>query len=130
MQTDSHVSDIVRELSCPDGFLRRAEKIERIPVATRNFKSIYDWNNVQRLGQLSTHTSLASQEIAMTVYEAGKRGGLACLRNRGRQYFAEIGKKGQHEMRRRHPGMAKKWGKKGGRPRKPGLLEIMGEAKK
>ena len=68
--------------------------------------------------------------MAMTVHEAGKRGGLSCLCNRGRGFFVEIGKKGQLEMRRRHPGMAKKWGKKGGRPRKPSLLEIMGEAKK
>lgn len=68
--------------------------------------------------------------MAMTVYEAGRKGGLACLRNRGTRFFAEIGKKGQQEMRRRHPGMAKKWGRKGGRPRKPSLAVVMGEAGK
>jgi len=54
----------------------------------------------------------------ITVSEAGRRGGLALLGKRGRKHFAEIGKKGQEEMRKRYPEMASKWGKKGGRPRK------------
>ena len=62
--------------------------------------------------------------------EAGRKGGLSCLRNRGRGFFAEIGTRGQLEMRRKHPGMAAAWGKRGGRPRKPTLDQIMGEARK
>ena len=54
----------------------------------------------------------------MTVEEAGRKGGLALLSKRGKKHFAEIGKKGQELMKKRYPGMASTWGKKGGRPRK------------
>ena len=57
-------------------------------------------------------------EKVMTVNEAGKRGGLSLLAKRGNNHFAEIGKKGQETLRKRYPGMASEWGKKGGRPRK------------
>ena len=57
----------------------------------------------------------------MTVREAGRRGGLAVLKNRGRAFFVEIGHKGQAEMRSRYPNMAAEWGKKGGRPRKKNI---------
>ena len=55
---------------------------------------------------------------SVTVAEAGRIGGLAVLKNRGRNFFVEIGKKGQEEMKKRFPGMASEWGKRGGRPRK------------
>jgi len=64
----------------------------------------------------------------ISVGEAGKRGGLACLRNKGHAFFVEIGKKGQLAMRQKYPGMASQWGRKGGRPRKPKLNEIVGQA--
>ena len=54
----------------------------------------------------------------MTIKEAGRKGGLALLSKRGKKHFAEIGKKGQEAIRKRYPGMASTWGKKGGRPRK------------
>ena len=54
----------------------------------------------------------------ISVNEAGRRGGLALLGKRGRQHFVEIGRKGQERLRKRYPGMATAWGKKGGRPRK------------
>ena len=57
----------------------------------------------------------------ITVSEAGRKGGLALLRKRGKKHFVEIGKKGQEEMKKRYPGMASEWGKKGGRPRKNNL---------
>ncbi len=63
----------------------------------------------------------------VTVNEAGKKGGLMVLRKHGRGFFVEIGKRGQATMRGRYPGMAKEWGRRGGRPRKPTLAEIMGE---
>lgn len=63
----------------------------------------------------------------LTVREAGHRGGLAVLRNRGRQFFIEIGMKGQVIMRQKYPNMASKWGKLGGRPKKLTLEQIVGE---
>ena len=57
-------------------------------------------------------------EESITVAEAGRKGGLALLSRRGKKHFAEIGKKGQRIMKKRYPGMASTWGKKGGRPRK------------
>lgn len=61
--------------------------------------------------------------MAITVEEAGRRGGLSCLRNRGRSFFVEIGKKGQVALRRKYPNMASEWGKMGGRPKKPKFNE-------
>ena len=60
-------------------------------------------------------------EKSITVAEAGRRGGLALLGKRGTKHFAEIGRKGQAVMKKRYPGMASTWGKKGGRPRKNNL---------
>ncbi len=54
----------------------------------------------------------------ITVVEAGRKGGLALLSKRGKKHFVEIGKQGQEIMKKRYPGMASEWGKKGGRPRK------------
>lgn len=68
--------------------------------------------------------------MTLTVAEAGRRGGLRLRQSRGRDHFVIIGKKGQEAMRRNHPGMAREWGKLGGRPRKPRLDEIMGEDRK
>lgn len=42
----------------------------------------------------------------------------------------EIGRKGQQTMRDKYANMASEWGKKGGRPRKPKLEEIMGQGGK
>jgi len=59
--------------------------------------------------------------MSITVNEAGKKGGLSVLRNRGRQFFTKIGKQGNLAMRHKYPNMASEWGKLGGRPRKPKL---------
>ena len=59
--------------------------------------------------------------LGISVNEAGKKGGLALLAKRGNKHFAEIGKKGQEILRKRYPGTASEWGKKGGRPRKKNL---------
>jgi hypothetical protein len=58
---------------------------------------------------------------SVTVKEAGRKGGLTVLSKRGTKHFAEIGKKGQEIMKKRYPGMASTWGKKGGRPRKDSI---------
>jgi len=68
--------------------------------------------------------------MSITVNEAGRRGGLTVFRHRGRQFFTEIGKKGQRAMRARYPNMASRWGKLGGRPKKPKLEEVMGNGSK
>jgi general stress protein YciG len=63
----------------------------------------------------------------LSVTEAGRRGGQTVFRKRGREFYRQIGAKGQQKMRERHPNMASQWGKLGGRPRKPSLNEIVGE---
>lgn len=68
--------------------------------------------------------------MGITVNEAGRRGGLSLLAKKGKEFYVEIGRRGQSVMRARYPNMAKEWGKKGGRPRKSNLEEIMREAKK
>jgi len=65
--------------------------------------------------------------MSISVSQAGRKGGLAVLQQRGREFFVRIGKKGQLTMRKKYPNMAKTWGKLGGRPRKPTLKEIMRE---
>jgi hypothetical protein len=68
--------------------------------------------------------------MSISVTEAGRKGGLTVLNKRGHSFYSGIGKKGQAVMRRKYPAMATKWGRLGGRPRKPNLAEIVGEAKK
>lgn len=65
--------------------------------------------------------------MSITVKEAGKRGGLALLRRRGREHFAEMGKRGQESMREKYPHMAQQWGRLGGRPKKPRLGKLAEE---
>lgn len=66
--------------------------------------------------------------MVLTVVEAGRLGGQAVSRKRGREFYRRIGQQGQAALRQKHPGMARTWGSMGGRPRKPTLAEIMGEA--
>jgi len=68
--------------------------------------------------------------MSISVTEAGRKGGLTVLNRRGHSFYSEIGKKGQIVMRRKYPGMAAKWGRLGGRPRKLTLNEIVGEKSK
>lgn len=65
----------------------------------------------------------------LTVRQAGRLGGLAVLKKHGRQFYVEIGKKGQQTTRARYLDMAREWGKLGGRPRKP-TIDEMGEGSK
>jgi len=64
--------------------------------------------------------------MGITVNEAGRRGGLGVLTKYGRDYYMRLGRKGQLAMRRKYPSMAGRWGKLGGRPKKPRLEEITG----
>ncbi len=65
--------------------------------------------------------------MAITVIEAGRKGGFAVFERRGRQFLVEIGKRGQKAMREKYPSMASEWGKRGGRPKKLPLSQIVGE---
>jgi general stress protein YciG len=65
--------------------------------------------------------------MSITVVEAGRKGGLTVLNKRGREFFSEIGRKGQQVMRAKYPSMASVWGKQGGRPKKFNLDINMGE---
>lgn len=64
--------------------------------------------------------------MGISVNEAGRRGGLACLQKKGRSFFREIGKKGNARMKAKYPNLASEWGKLGGRPRKLKLEEVTG----
>ena len=66
----------------------------------------------------NTAASFRVERRMITVNEAGRRGGLACLRNKGNDFFVEIGRKGQQAMREKYPNFASQWGKLGGRPKK------------
>lgn len=60
----------------------------------------------------------------ITVIEAGRRGGLTVFAKRGSSWFAQIGAQGQRILRAKYPGMAREWGKRGGRPKKPTLSDL------
>lgn len=59
--------------------------------------------------------------MGISVEEAGKKGGLTTLNLKGSVFFSTIGRKGQKALRYKYPGMASKWGKLGGRPKKSTL---------
>jgi len=61
----------------------------------------------------------------ITASEAGRRGGLATLKNQGREYFKKIGKKGGNRTAELYHDLLNEFGKKGGRPRRPALTEYM-----
>jgi general stress protein YciG len=63
----------------------------------------------------------------ITVQEAGRRGGQATLQNQGRNYFQKIGRKGGKRTAELYQELLREFGKKGGRPRRPVLNELMGE---
>ena len=67
--------------------------------------------------------------MSMSVNEAGRQGGLVVLNKYGKEFFAEIGRKGQKSLRKRYPNMASEWGRRGGRPKKLPLYDV-GETKK
>ncbi len=55
---------------------------------------------------------MGEHQSGLSVRQAGRRGGLALLQRRGRQFFREIGCKGQAALRTKYPGMAREWGKR------------------
>lgn len=109
MQGRCAIDDPARRRGCPKSSPDRADRARHILLAKQ---------------------TSSGDTAMMTVRDAGRKGGLSCLRNHGRGFFAEIGRKGQSVMRARHPDKAREWGRLGGRPRKPTLEDIMGAARK
>lgn len=68
--------------------------------------------------------------MEISVREAGRRGGLANLQKFGSQYFVRIGKLGGLRTKALHGHRYAEWGKRGGRPKKINLTEIMGQGDK
>ena len=62
--------------------------------------------------------------MPISVIEAGRKGGLRTLTRLGREFYAHIGRQGQYAMRRKHPSMAREWGRLGGRPKKNNLDDM------
>jgi hypothetical protein len=81
---------------------------------------------VRHMEKAKANKNWSTTGSAITVVEAGRRGGLTLLARRGRSWFAQIGSKGQQVLRNKYPGMAREWGKWGGRPRKPNLPGLRG----
>jgi len=64
----------------------------------------------------------------MTVTEAGRRGGIATRDHYGgSRYFRRIGRKGGKRTAELYGKLLKKFGLKGGRPKRPALTQRMGE---
>jgi len=63
----------------------------------------------------------------VTVQEAGRLGGRATLDNQGAEFFKRIGKKGGQRTKELYGDLLAEFGKRGGRPPRPGLQESPGE---
>jgi len=63
----------------------------------------------------------------VSAKEAGRRGGLATLRNKGPEFFKTIGKKGGQRTAKLYSQLLKEFGKAGGRPRCPTIDAPGGE---
>jgi len=72
-------------------------------------------------------TSLAEGADGLTVQEAGRRGGRATLENQGAEFFRRIGEKGGERTRDLYRELLVEFGKRGGRPPRPGLEKATGE---
>ncbi len=74
-----------------------------------------------------SETDQAEVSSAISVKEAGRRGGHATLDRQGVGFFRKIGKKGGQRTRELYGELLKDFGKKGGRPRRPTLAKPAGE---
>jgi hypothetical protein len=63
----------------------------------------------------------------LTVGEAGRRGGRATFERRGVMFFREIGRRGGQRTAELYADLLREFGKRGGRPRRPGLDKPVGE---
>jgi general stress protein YciG len=70
--------------------------------------------------------AISGEEGQLTVAEAGRRGGQSTLERRGIGFFQEIGRKGGKRTAELYRDLLKEFGKHGGRPHRPSLID-MGE---
>lgn len=78
---------------------------------------------------MKTEKSANQAEIseAITVREAGRRGGIATRDRRGVEFLREIGRKGGKVTKMRYAHLLSEFGRRGGRPRRPALNESLGK---
>lgn len=70
---------------------------------------------------------MAENEEVMNVREAGRKGGNSTLKRWGLDFFRKIGSKGGKRTARLYKDLLKDWGRQGGRPRRPALIDTSGE---
>lgn len=68
-----------------------------------------------------TENQLVEASGAISVREAGARGGHATLENQGTEFFKRIGKRGGQRTKELYGELLSEFGKRGGRPRRPNL---------
>jgi general stress protein YciG len=73
------------------------------------------------------HQALEDFSKSVTVQEAGRRGGQATFQNHGVGHFKKIGRKGGKRTAELYRELLSDFGKRGGRPRRPSLREVMRE---
>ena len=66
-------------------------------------------------------------DIALTVQEAGARGGHSTFTRYGRRFYVTIGRQGGRQTATLYRGLLKQFGKHGGRPRRPSFEENVGK---
>ena len=71
--------------------------------------------------------SVTASKGQVTVSEAGRRGGKATLRNKGRGFFKSIGRRGGKQTAKLYGHLMREYGKLGGRPKRLALSKNMGE---
>ncbi len=70
---------------------------------------------------------MTNEEEVMSVRAAGRRGGQSTLQRWGVDFFRRIGRKGGKRTAKLYKELLKEFGKRGGRPTRPGLGGHPGE---
>ena len=63
------------------------------------------------------------EDQGITAREAGARGGRSTLERRGIGFFQQIGRKGGRRTAELYSELLREFGRRGGRPRRPNLLD-------
>ena len=63
----------------------------------------------------------------ISVREAGRRGGIATRDRHGIEFYRQIGARGGESTKKLYAHLFSEFGKKGGRPKRPTLSELVGE---
>ncbi len=75
----------------------------------------------------NSEAGLAKVSDAITVREAGARGGQSTFARRGAAFFREIGAKGGKRQKELYSDLLSEFGKLGGRPKRPNVEDSAGE---